>query len=172
MTDSTDQVMKQAEAETLATRGSYVYSTLGTAVCRLGRSGRRPSELRRPDAHPTVRAAGDDQHQHPDPGGWGRRRRSPPGHDSPARAPASGSSGRSPATTVAGSSPGTTARPPATPPSSDSPCSTTRPSSSALTSPASLTTSATRSSPEPAPSPGVATQTRSGTENDQARQWR
>ena len=32
-------------------------------------------------------------------GGWGRRRRSPPGHDSPARAPASGSSGRSPATT-------------------------------------------------------------------------
>jgi len=67
VTDSTDQVIKQAEAGTLATRGSYVYSTLGTAVCRLGRSGRRPSELRRPDAHPTVRAAGDDQHQHLDP---------------------------------------------------------------------------------------------------------
>ena len=32
VTDSTDQVMKQAEAGTLATRGSYVYSTLGTAV--------------------------------------------------------------------------------------------------------------------------------------------
>ena len=35
-------------------------------------------------------------------GGWGRRRRSPPGHDSPARATASGSSGRSPATTHSG----------------------------------------------------------------------
>jgi hypothetical protein len=62
----------------------------------------------------------------------------PQGHDSPARAPASGSSGRSPDTTVARSSPGTNGQATGYA-ASDSTCSTTRASSCALTSPASLT---------------------------------